>query len=202
MDNFNLADLAIVGCAVVGYFIVGLREKVDRQSRALAAQADRMSSLEKKLSEILQKLSSIESGIDMITPDSARVDMLVRQGFDRADALELVFKSRDRPDPARVQFESLPAFLAASLKEISSGTEISLVMLNDLWGPASAIPIKYIHRELAFRTSYERDPIAYGQACIVTSGEMKQVRILFNCPHATATMRGLEVEGHVKKAPP
>jgi predicted nuclease with TOPRIM domain len=85
-----METVVIIGFFVTIYLLVEIKGRVDHQSKVLEEQSEKLSALEDKLSEIQSELTNVEAAIDTITPDSARVDELVRHGFDHGDAWEHV----------------------------------------------------------------------------------------------------------------
>ncbi len=111
-------------------------------------------------------------------------------------------------EQARRRFDRLPPLLPKSLASCESGQEFSLLLHTVI--PDRIIPVKYRHRELTYRSPNQKDAVAYGEAKLYDvldelsgkSAEYSEVRILFSRPNetdATATLRGLADEGHVKE---
>ena len=58
--------------------------------------------------------------------------------------------------------------------------------------------VRYVHRELTYRTKGKKDAVAFGTAQIEEMPPA-EVRILFSRLHRTAAMRGATLEGNVRK---
>ena len=96
-------------------------------------------------------------------------------------------------------FHDLPPLTADAVAELAAGDELSLFLLEYVpSGGGVLFPVHYIHRELTYRTSGEKDAVAFGTAKLLDHGAYSDVRNLFSRPNKTATLRGLVLEGQVK----
>ncbi len=98
-------------------------------------------------------------------------------------------------------FRELPPVLVDDFAGLSPGRSVSLLMKEYLPAGGSALfPVEYIHREVEYRSPGQKDAVAHGKARLIDGGEFRDARILFSKYQRTATLRGLELEGHVKVA--
>lgn len=98
-------------------------------------------------------------------------------------------------------FHDLPALLAEDFRLMAPGKEVPLLLLEYFEAGGSAVfPIRYVHRELIFRTPGDKDAVALGTATMEGDGQPREARILFSQYQQTATLRGLALEGPVKAA--
>ena len=101
--------------------------------------------------------------------------------------------------PDSNHFHDLPAFTADFAANLDAGHELSLLLLEFVpSGAGVTFPVQYIHRELVYRTAGQKDAVALGVAKLADDADYLDVRILFSRPNATATLRGLVLEGQVK----
>ncbi|MGJ4804445.1 hypothetical protein [Luteimonas sp. SDU82] len=99
----------------------------------------------------------------------------------------------------RTVFEDLPPLLVAEFERMAPGEERSLLLLEYFEAGGSAtFPVRYVHRELAFRTPGQKDAVAFGTAMLEGDDQPREARILFSQYYQTATIRGLGLEGPVK----
>ncbi len=97
-------------------------------------------------------------------------------------------------------FDRLPALTSDQFALLSSGERLHLVLktYTDQGFPIF-YAVEYTHQELTYRTPGKKDAAAQGEGRLDTSDELRDVRILFSRPHATAALRGLALDGHVKE---
>lgn len=96
-------------------------------------------------------------------------------------------------------FRELPAFKLDMVAGLKVHDELSLLILEHIdIGKSVIFPVQYKHRELIYRSPVHKDAVALGVAKLEGSESFQDVRILFSQYHATATMRGLALEGQVK----
>jgi hypothetical protein len=99
-----------------------------------------------------------------------------------------------------VYFRDLPPLTADVVAKLRPGHELSLVLLEHIGeGKSALFSVRYIHRELFYRSPGKKDAVALGTARLEDSGDFKEARILFSRPNSTATLRGLALEGQVKE---
>lgn len=98
-------------------------------------------------------------------------------------------------------FRELPPVLAGDFAGLSPGRSVNLLLQEHLpAGGCALFPVEYSHREVEYRSPGQKDAVAHGKARLIDGGEFRDARILFSQYHRTATLRGLELEGHVKVA--
>lgn len=100
-----------------------------------------------------------------------------------------------------LNFDELLPITSRELAELKAGDSLALVLLEYVsTGGRVLFRVQYIHRELTYRTPGQKDAVAFGTARLEDGGkEYREVRILFSQPNQTATMRGLTLEGKVKR---
>lgn len=97
-------------------------------------------------------------------------------------------------------FDRLPALTSDIFVSLSAGDKLCLVLKTYTdQGFKLFYPVEYVHHELVYRTPGQKDAVAYGKARLDTSDELRDVRIFFSRPLATAALRGLALDGHVKE---
>lgn len=105
------------------------------------------------------------------------------------------------PAVETTKFEDLPPLLVAEFQRMVPGEARSLLLLEHFEAGGSAtFPVRYVHRELAFRTPGQKDAVAFGTAMLEGEDQPREARILFSQYRQTATIRGLALEGPVKGA--
>lgn len=103
------------------------------------------------------------------------------------------------PSADSAYFDSLPPLQPDFFRTLAPGKEIRLFLLERFEAGGSAVfPVRYVHKELTYRTPGNKDAAAYGTARLEDDGTPHEVRILFSQYHRTASMKGLELEGPVK----
>lgn len=106
------------------------------------------------------------------------------------------------PDSKR--FRELSPFLADSLAEVTAGASMTLAVLHYV-DTGSDTPVgvifeaDYVHEALVYRTPGKRDAMATGRASTDGGRTYDDVRIYFSAYHQTAAIRGIAVDGNVKK---
>ncbi len=96
-------------------------------------------------------------------------------------------------------FQQLSPLTSDFVAELGAGQELSLLLLEHVPSGGGVIfPVQYIHRELIYRSSGQKDAVALGTARLLDDEEFREAHILFSRPHKTATLRGLVLEGQVK----
>lgn len=123
----------------------------------------------------------------------AELDALLEKVAELTDNIENLTLT-----PAELEekhFNRLPALTSDLFVPLSAGDRLFLVL--KAFGCFRAI--EYIHQELIYRTPGQKDAVAYGKARFDASSELSDVRIFFSRPNATATLRGLADDGHVKE---
>lgn len=102
--------------------------------------------------------------------------------------------------PDSEYFRELPSLTSEAVSKLPADRELALVMLHHTdEGAGILFSVRYRHRELTYRSPGQKDAVAFGVAQLEGSSEFRDVRILFSKPNATASMRGLTLEGQVKE---
>lgn len=97
-------------------------------------------------------------------------------------------------------FSELDALTFNRFESIQAGTAINLVLREDTdSGNTIFFDVKYRHSELVFKTPNRKDAMAIREARLERCGDFKKVRILFSQFYQTTTLKGLAIEGTVKK---
>lgn len=165
----NLALWVLFG--VAGLIILQCAKSLSTAHKRHEAALDRVSM---ELQEIRTMLAAIGSDLERVAYTPAEQE---KKHFDRTSALT-----------------------SESFAALHAGDELSLLLLAHTDQGAPLIyPVNYTHRELTYRSPNQKDAVAYGNARLDQSDEFREVRILFSRPNATATLRGLALEGHVKE---
>lgn len=100
---------------------------------------------------------------------------------------------------ASERFRELPVLTSDEVEALKPGAKLRLQLQEFLPGGGSALfSVRYVHRELIYRTEGRKDAVAFGTARI-EEGEAQEVRILFSRPHQTAAMKGGTLDGDVRK---
>lgn len=84
----------VIAFVAISYLLVKLHEKITIQSNFIESQIESLNKIRDNISELQTNILKLHSAIETITPDEARVDELVRLGFDRGDALEAILTKR------------------------------------------------------------------------------------------------------------
>ncbi len=102
--------------------------------------------------------------------------------------------------PDSEYFHQLYPLASDDFSELSPGSLVPLLLLEYVpTGTGVIFAVEYMHQELIYRTSGQKDAVALGKARLVDGGDQYQdARILFSRPNKTATLRGLVLEGQVK----
>jgi hypothetical protein len=98
------------------------------------------------------------------------------------------------------RFELLPPVTTATLSALEPGEELAIAMKTYTDGGTPIIyNITYKHRETIYRNPGGKDPIAYGIGHFETDKNWADVRILCAEGQKTGVIRGLSLEGGVRK---
>ena len=135
---------------------------------------------------------------DSVAVLRTEVDSLHEKAACLADSIERVTLT-----PAELEskhFYRLPALTSDLFAPLPSGEKLHLLLETYTdQGTPIFYEVEYTHQELTYRSPGKKDAAAHGQVRLYASDEFRDVRILFSRPHATATLRGLSLDGHVKE---
>lgn len=100
---------------------------------------------------------------------------------------------------ASEDFRDLLVLTSDEVEALKPGAVLRLKLHEYLPGGGSALfSVRYVHRELIYRTEGKKDVVAFGTAQI-EDWDSQEVRILFSRPYRTAAMKGGTLEGDVRK---
>lgn len=145
----------------------------------------------------LDAFNAARNTLRKLEDDCEKLNVKVALLEERVDLLSVSPAEQDG-----VRFERLPDLTAETLAKLDSDTKLNLLLMTFTdTGTPLVYEVAYVHREVTYRTSGERDPIAYGRGRFEDEEKFEDVRILFADKESTGSMRGLSMEGEVKGNP-
>jgi len=105
------------------------------------------------------------------------------------------------PDSER--FHDPPAMLVEHIVSAPLGRKLALLMLHHIQetGSGAIFHVEFMPERLEYRTPGQKDAVLHGTARLSDCQEaFRPARILFSKYHKTATLKGLALEGDVKRA--
>ena len=137
-----------------------------------------------------------------VTLERIEADLQKVQAAVSAVAADVELALLSPTDREAKRFDRLPSLTSDALAEHHSGDELNLLLKTYTDGGAPLIyEVRYIHREVVYRSPKNGDPLAYGRARFEDSLDFAEVRILFLDAQSAGTLRGLPLEGKVKRDP-